>query len=780
MKTIESTYIKILSSAIELFHTGLNNIDPKQINKAKFFTRALFIVHFYATNRIDNGKRILMCDVYQYMNNRFGLNNLFSQLINIAGAKLLNIFDTAEIPISKMPIGTLYENLLNIETTGLEVKTGKEFRNKLGSYYTPQDYAYGITKIALQNYLAHNSKECILSARIADFSCGCGIFLLSALSYLKDRGLTNKELKITISNLYACDVDPIALEIAKISVLDYCNANDEYDSLNKNFHHANFLIHSTTERSVAEKLSAAMEGYIYHEALAIGVSFLQEYDLILGNPPWEKIRFEEKKFYSQYTKQIGHINFKFNLSSSIEEAHKSNQYIREYAHSYKEQLEQAKKQIKQSKFFKDSTNGELNTCTLFSDAAYKLLSKQGYAGLFVKSSLVTAKINSILFSKILSRIIAVYDFINRNKIFEIDSRERFAIIVMGHRTTTKIHLGMNLLSLAEIDNRCEWVSTNTFEMLNPETKMIPNLNSGKDIKILAKLYNKFSIFSKVYPNIKYGRLVHLTNHINDIDLEPSTDNIPIFEGKFFSLFDNAYSGFNHVTLADRYKSKAASKKLSDIEKSKGVKPLCRFFIKKNKWDNLSKDFNSEYMVAWHSLTSATNIRTCVATLLPFMPGAQSVQFLITPKWEDMIYFTGIFNSVIFDYIIKCKLNGIDLTQTIINQIPFPSQKQAEQIQFSFNDNHINAWDMIQNIVCAFYKNDDTIQNIFKGKKNNELGLKKRSSLFILLDVVVAHLYGITKQELEYILLLFDGFYSLQERESVLDKYDTFSTIDYTV
>ena len=123
MKTIESTYIKILSSAIELFHTGLNNIDPKQINKAKFFTRALFIVHFYATNRIDNGKRILMCDVYQYMNNRFGLNNLFSQLINIADAKLLNIFDTAEIPISKMPIGTLYENLLNIETTGLEIKT---------------------------------------------------------------------------------------------------------------------------------------------------------------------------------------------------------------------------------------------------------------------------------------------------------------------------------------------------------------------------------------------------------------------------------------------------------------------------------------------------------------------------------------------------------------------------------------------------------------------------------------------------------------------------------
>lgn len=773
MKNFESVYIKILSNVIELFHVDRNSVDPKMINKAKFYTRALFMAISYVSIQTKAEKKISLSEVNFFFKQRFGDNNLFSYLINSASNRLVKIFDNENIPISNLPLGSLYENLLNVETTGKEITTGKEYRNKLGSYYTPQKYAQGITTLALQSYLNQNVRDSIFTAKFVDFSCGCGIFLISALSYLRQMGLKDEELRTVVLHLYACDVDPIALEIAKISVLDYCNAQDSYDILSRNFHHANFLLHTDSEQSREKKICVAMDGYIYHQTLAVGVSFLQEYDVILGNPPWEKIRFEEKKFYSQYIEQIGFIHFKFELSSSIEDTLKSNNYIREYSQSYVSQLEQAKMNIKRSTFFKDSTRGELNTCTLFSDAAYKLLSENGSAGLFVKSSLVTTQINSHIFSKISNRITAVYDFINRRKIFAIDSRERFAILLLGKRTSNKIRLGMNLLSFEEIDNKIESVSIGVFEKLNPKTKMIPNFSSSKDIKILSELYNRLKIFSVVYPNAKFGRLVHLTNHIADIDKIPLEDNLPVFEGKFFSLFDNSFSGFNDVPMTDRYKSKVSSKKISESDKKAGVKPLCRFYVKKAKWDSLSKDYASDYMVAWHSLTSATNVRSCVASLMPFVPGAQSVQFLTLPNNEDMIYTVGIFNSIVYDYIIKCKLNGIDLTQAVINQIPLPSPQYAQNFNICLNGKETTAWNCIYDIVSCFYQTDDTVNQIFR-IQNNVLYPTERGSLFILLDAVVARLYGIDVDEFKYITEHFKEFYSPKQQSILLEIFKDIS------
>ena len=772
MKNYESSYINILSAFVEHLHEDIENVDPVRINMAKFYARALFVAYAYSASYKSEKEIIKLEAVERFLSLKFSKDNFFSWLIRRMNPRLIKIFETENKIVPNIPISVLYENLLNIETLGTEIRTGKEYRNKLGSYYTPLDYAQEITKRTISLFVKKNGKDKFLKAKIVDFSCGGGVFYISLLSHLKTLGYSNNEIKTVVMNLYGFDVDPIALEIAKLSILDYAQMPEDYDTICKHFHHGNFLLHTSNECSKQIKVETAMKGFIYHENLAIGKSFLEEYDIILGNPPWEKIRLEEKKFYAQYTKQIEFVNFRFELSSTIENSQMINLYLKKYAEEYKKQLEIAKKHIKGSTFFKCSTNGELNTCSLFTDAAYNLLSPIGFAGLFIKSTLVTAKVNKKLFDNIKRKVISVYDFINRNKIFDIDSRERFSILILGKKSSKNINLGMNLVTLSDIDSLSEVISIDVFEKLNPETKMIPNFNSGKDIILLSKLYERFSIFSKCYPSAKYGRLVHLTNHVQDIQKEQTQHNIPIFEGKFFSLFDNAYSGFNNVPFAERYKSKATAKKLSEIDKKNGVKPLCRFFISESKWKALSKGFDSEYMLAWHSLTSATNVRSCVATLLPFIPGSQSVQFLTMPDVELMIYLTGLFNSISFDYIIKCKLNGIDLTQSVINQIPVPTKEEAQSTPICLKNIEISAFDIILNIVKCFYKDDKELTSAFAGIEKVKCGFENlsRHELFYLLDAVIAHLYHISEEELHYILSQFSSFYSEEDKIEIICRY----------
>lgn len=765
MTSLISSYIILLTSLVEYFHADSKVVDPAAINKAKFYARALSIAFWYI-----NRPGLPIRKVGAALKQRFGEHNLLSDLIEDAPIKLLSLFDSVEMPVRHDHLGDIYEQLLSIETSGFEVKSGKEYRNKLGSYYTPPEYAKEITRLTFENFFQDNSIDKLKNVKIVDFSCGCGAFIVAALEQCKKNGLYKENLQDVIQNLYACDVDPLALEIAKISVLDICNAPSYYDVLSNNFRHANFLIHTNKEVSQIVRLQASMNGYIYHEDLALGTDFLQQYDIILGNPPWEKIRFEEKKFFSQFLGGISLINFKFNLGLSIDRILEDNPMIRDYTTNYKMQLEASKKQIKQNPFFKDSVSGELNTCSLFADSAYQLLSSIGVSGLLVKSSLFTAKVNKILFNKLNNRTVAIYDFINRNKIFDIDSRERFGILLLGKNRTGMIRLGMNLLSISDIQNKAEDVQLSILKVLNPETKMIPNLNSGMDLIILSSLYSSFDIFSKIFPNAKFGRLVHLTNHVKYIDKEPKEDNLPIVEGKFFSIFDNSYSGFNDVPEIDRYKSKAASKKLTVEQKAAGIRPQSRFYIKNEKWVELSRQYNSDYMLAWHSLTSATNLRSCVATIMPFSPGSQSVQFLTLPNNDDLIYLAGIFNSVVFDYIVKCKLNGIDLTQAIITQLPVPSIESAKSIIVELNGRDESLYGLIIQIVRSFYSNDVTLSGMINAPEQSIFDNVPREELFIFLDSFVAKLYKLEQSHLDYILNSFSRFYSENARRKVIHNF----------
>lgn len=768
MPNLELSYTSVLSGFISILHRNETRINPRYINRAKFYARAFFVVYQYAIshNSIDIPS---VRTVSALMAKHFSRKNLFSQIIDNAPSELIDYFDSIEKTKSDLSIGELYESLLSIETSGFEVKEGKVYRNKLGSYYTPADYASYIASSVLENYISRNGEESISSARIVDYSCGCGIFFTELLSAIKSKGII-KDIAAIVKNIYACDVDPLALEVAKLSVLEYGECHKLYDIISEHFHHANMLIHSDKEASPEVKLNASLDGFIYHPSLAVGTSFLQQYDIILGNPPWEKLRFEEKKFYAQFSESIQSVHFKFELPGNIQQEKEENPELKTYAEEYVKGIETAKTEIKKSTFFDASKIGELNTCPLFAEASYNTLSKNGCCGLFVKSSLFTASVNSKLFHRIVTRTEAIYDFINKRKIFEIDCRERFAILIMGKQVEGRIALGMNLLALDEIAIKTEIIPLSVFKKLNPATGLIPNLRSSKDLSLLTSICNRISVFSKGYAEAKFGRLVHLTNHVEFIDKAPSVNNIPVFEGKFFNLFDNCYSGFNDMSPEEMYKSKASSRKLSQQEKDAGITPYCRFYISKRKWESLSKEYDSRYMLAWHSLTSADNARSCIATLLPFIPGAQSVQFLTLPDQNDLVFLTGIFSSIVFDYLVKCKLSGIDLTQAVINQIPVPSIEVSNSSTLTLGGRTESYYNSVYTIVSELFKKDQSLRGIWDRRCIVPLLTNGLSENRLLLEALVAKLYKIGEEEFKYIISCFGVYYEPSEQNKILSYF----------
>ena len=130
-------------------------------------------------------------------------------------------------------------------------------------------------------------------------------------------------------------------------------------------------------------------------------------------------------------------------------------------------------------------------------------------------------------------------------------------------------------------------------------------------------------------------------HRDSIIKENKKGYIPIFEGKFIEQYDGRFSTFEGISQEERFSSKASSRILSDEEKRYKV-PKSRYFISRDKWKDISKNYKEKYSLIWRSTTSNTNYRTCIATILNFQPTSQSIQFLQSENKKDLIFGLCIF------------------------------------------------------------------------------------------------------------------------------------------
>lgn len=568
----------------------INSID---LNKERFNVKAVFIASiFFLKHNSSHERSGIVSQTDTWLSSYFSEDNLFSLIINKSSKELIDTVDESLygiIGIESIHIPSLYENLLGIEAGNennrTEVSAAKNYRNKLGSYYTPDNLAKAVTQRTIDEFIAINfggkniwrSKNPyedvineIPSVTFADFSCGGGNFLIEIIRYferLADHlNLTpDKRERLLVSlakNISAFDVDCLALEVAKLSVLLRIERPTLYNELSKNFIHGNFLLLSDFPVDETKKLDVFASGFIYHESLSIDKSRIANYDIVLGNPPWEKIRFEEKKFYALFESSIQNNHFKATRKIEIADIKLNNRYLASFSSQYQLEIEKAKRNLKRSSLFGLSNNGELNTYALFTELAMKFRTNRGIAGLVLKSAIATSQINQKLFRHLTRehRLIAIYDFINRKKIFSIDTRERFCFILIGKAKVEGFRFAMNLLEVEDIENPKFnlTLSYKDLQLLNPLTGMLPNFSNKEELEFLMKVSTKFPSFNSVFEKVRFGRIVHFTSHADFISKKKDVDNLPVYEGKFFNQFDGRFSGFNGVE--DKFKSAFINKR----------------------------------------------------------------------------------------------------------------------------------------------------------------------------------------------------------------------------
>ena len=245
-------YAYILKEHLSSCFANKQNIDPIDLNKERFKVRGVFtaaIIGLKNSIKIEGIK--IVSTTNTWLKYSFAHENLFSKIIDNSKESLIDLVDKKLAYFrgaESIDLPTLYETLLSIETSnennGAQTSTKKNYRNKLGSYYTPISLAksvtettidtffelnFGIKKLSLVNSDKFDKKTLkdINSISFADFSCGGGVFLTEVICYF-EKLFTNSNigaeeksdlLKSIALNMFAFDVDCQALEVAKLNLL---------------------------------------------------------------------------------------------------------------------------------------------------------------------------------------------------------------------------------------------------------------------------------------------------------------------------------------------------------------------------------------------------------------------------------------------------------------------------------------------------------------------------------------------------------------------------------
>ncbi len=690
-------------------------------------------------------------------------------------------------PDAESELAELYQEMLMFELGrddrgAYHLGRSKHARDVSGAYYTPPELAWETARRAVDAYVEDSTgisdyswsprsgqsrslvNGLLAETAVADLSCGAGDFLWAVVRYASE--FTDVSL-LVLQSCWGYDVDPIALLVAHAELLRRANLQSNStlgERLAKQLVLGNPLLHSSTPAPPGMKTSLAAVGRVYEERMGISLDDLPEghkFDLIVGNPPWEKIRLEERKFFSMLRPDIASESNRAVRTQLIQAMKQSDPGLHELYELLARDYSLVRGGVSSNPLVSHVPVGELNTYTLFPLLVEHLLSDRGVSALVLKAAFMTSPVNSKLFTELRDsgRIREIHMFDNRNRIFPIDAREKFCVALFssGNGTEPLVSFGnavvgpFNEMVLVP-------VSQESLKCINPDTLLLPNVADSGEFRLLQSLCRSLPTFRDEFPQSQFGRLLHLTTHSDRISKEPGEGMLPVFEGKFIGQHDLRFSTFDGVDVGRRYAGKAGARRLSEEEKLTH-RPASRFFVEDSFWKSISGSYTEPYMLAWRSLSSATNTRTMLAALAPFQPAIQSVQFLLVPSARDLVFLAGLFNSTVFDYVVRLKIPGIDLTRSVIQQMPVPPREVLDQLVV-FDGVRGPRRSHVEERVAQLYADEDTLEPLLREISSSALALasKSRSELIDEIDAVMMDAYGINKQTESRISEHFSSYY----------------------
>jgi len=410
-----------------------------------------------------------------------------------------------------------------------------------------------------------------------------------------------------------------------------------------------------------------------------------------------------------------------------------------YVSSYYRNAEQYKNQISIVKKKKAGTY--INLYKLFLEQCFNLLRKTGHCGIIVQSGIYsdlgTTQLRQLLFGK--TKIGSLFGLSNEKFIFEnVHHSVRFCILVFEKGSPTNRFVAAFRVNPREsIDhssldrffnstNEHIELSVDLVRRLSPDSYSIMEFTNNIDIQIAEKLL-KFPLLAQKITgkwNLTFKSEFHMTNESYLFKTSNNVGTLPLFEGKMIHQF---VSNFGQPRYwVDESEARKTALKSASSDKVFGYQ---------------------KYRLAFRSIARNTDSRTMICSIIPPCFTGNSLTISESLDSITSVLCCAILNSLTADWLLRQKV-AANLNMFYLYQLPIPRLEEGDAA-------FAPIVERAAKLICITADFDDLAADVGLGShKSGVTDPVERQRLRAELDAIIAHLYGLTEEEFEYILTTF--------------------------
>jgi hypothetical protein len=509
------------------------------------------------------------------------------------------------------------------------------------------------------------------------------------------------------------------------------------------------------------------------------------FDVVLGNPPWERIKLQEQEFFAAREPEIAeapNAAARGTLIAKLKAAAPSTRERRLY-----DEFEAAKREAEASSAFARvaagdggrfplTGRGDVNTYALFAELFASLASPRGRAGLIVPSGLALDRTTHLFFQNILGRgrLISFFEFENVGFFTAGHGHMlRFALATIGPKATVvsaDFFFQCQAIPELKVSERHFQLGVSDIRVLNPTTGTAAIFQSKYDAELNIRVYLTNGVLqvgeqfdSHEWP-IDLAVMFHTSNdsklfktgpELRGHGFEKSGVSFakgnevwrPFYEAKMMHQYNHRHGDYRGVPSGKRPHRLPRLDVGALNDPNRELLPFYWVNEKDIKQRLDLWNWRRRWISGWRDVADArASPRSSVFAALPTFAIGDTI-LLMMPRGDfaQAACILGLVNSLPFDYFARQKIGGLKFKFFTLRQITVPQPTKFNEQQNTFIARRVLELTYTSHLMAPFARDLGYDGPPFAWDED------RRALLRTELDALYARAYGLARDELRYIL-----------------------------
>lgn len=540
------------------------------------------------------------------------------------------------------------------------------------------------------------------------------------------------------------------------------------------------------------------------------------FDLVLGNPPWERIKLQEKEWFAERRPEIANATNAAQRRRMIAELASTDPAL------HGAFLDECRRAEGESHFVRNSGRyplcgrGDVNTYALFAELNRSILSGPGRVGCIVPSGIAMDDTTKFFFRDLMDTgsLESLFDFENAEAIFPTVHRSyKFSLLTLrrpsggaGDLRDPAIFIFFAHDTAQVVDpNRRMVLSSQDIALLNPNTRTCPIFRTRRDADVTKAIYKRVPVLTiegtegQNAWGVKFLTMFHMAGDSGSFrtrrQLESEGCNLagtvfrgngrtylPLYEAKMTNLFDHRHGNVVGSENLAELSGIPAEATTYEQHRDPTFQAMPRYWVDESLVSEVVKraDWTKKYFISFRDLARSTDVRTAIHALLPMVGVGHKAPLMLpfnaTPI--QMACLLGNLNSFVFDYCVRQKIGGASLSFFIVKQVPvLPPTTYDLPCPWVTGAKTVGEWLLPLVLELTYTAWDLSAFAADCGYSGAPFVWDDERRLLIRceIDTALFHLYGIGREDAAYILDTFP-IVERKDREKYAGKYRTKDTI----